>query len=94
MQQTDIHVKVYKTLADAVAQTPNYTAPEYQLADLSNVVVIKNIANSGIDTADFIFTDEKGQKHVALITVGLLRRIIETVDATLNNQKRIPADVN
>jgi hypothetical protein len=75
----DLKIQICQTVGDA----PHYNAPEYRTANLNTAVVVRNGVKSGNDTVDLVFTDDKGQKHVAMITARLLKVL---ADATITNR--------
>ena len=75
MIQHHLQITVCNSPEEAVADGYVYRAPAYQSATLENVVVVKNGAKEGNSTADLIFVDENGQRHVVMLTSRLLKLI-------------------
>lgn len=57
---------------NSVAEAPKYSAPEHRAATLQQALVVRCGTEGGNDTVDLIFIDDKGQKHVALVTAKIL----------------------
>ena len=64
---------------DTPKQAPIYREPEYEAAILNSAVVVGNGTEKGNATVDLIFVDKKGQKHIAMITGGLMRMLNDTI---------------
>lgn len=62
-------------LADTPTDAPNYTAPEYQAANLKTAVIVGQGTVSGKPTIDFVFEDANGQKYIAMLTGALLESV-------------------
>lgn len=59
------------------AEAPKYERPEFNYASLEKAIIVKNGTVKGNSTIDLVFIDEKGQKHVAMITAKLIQLIGE-----------------
>ena len=67
-------------ISDSVAEAPVYVKPEYFGASLDTVNVVAKGMENGKATVDFIFTDDSGQKHIAMMTGSLVRSIVHAID--------------
>ena len=73
MEPNYLKVKIYNSVEEA----PNYTTPEFQEGSLDAVAVVKNGTEGGRSTVDLIFTDDKGQKYIAMISARLLKKVAD-----------------
>ena len=73
-------------LHDTVATAPLYRAPEYKPADLVRCVVVGRGTEAGLPTVDFVFVDEHGQQHVAMLTGRLVENLAAAVAGLRNRQ--------
>ena len=76
--QNDLPIVLCKDAEDAVERGYNYRRPEYLPARINQAVVVLNGTESGRATVDFVMEDEKGQKHVVMLTARLLQVLAET----------------
>lgn len=71
--QNDLPIALCRDAADAIEKGYNYTRPEYLPARIVKAVVVQDGTESGRSTVDIIFEDEKGQKHVTMLTGRLVQ---------------------
>lgn len=64
---------------DSPLKAPSYNLPEFKHATLDQVMIVKKGTVGGKSTLDLVFTDENGQKHVAMITASIIRQVSEMV---------------
>lgn len=75
----DLNIRLCDTPADA----PSYTTPEYKAANLHTAVIVGMGTVAGNPTVDLVFTDENGQRYIAMITGGLM----ENLNAAIQGMK-------
>lgn len=57
-------------------EAPNYNKmPEFKLASIDEAVIVRNGTTKGNATVDLIFTDQDGNKYIAMITAKLLAQV-------------------
>ena len=69
MGTNNVKVKRFNSPEEA----PKYQHPEFNYAEIEEIVVVNNGTVGGNSTADLIFKDQSGKKFVAMVTVNLLR---------------------
>jgi hypothetical protein len=57
-------------------EAPTYNRPEFKHAEVTEAVLVRNGTVAGAPTIDLIFTDEKGQKYISMITAALLEQVL------------------
>lgn len=71
-------------IANTVEEAPDYKKlGGWQHADCKTAVIVRNGTEGGNDTVDLQFTDEKGNKFVAMLTANILKTI---ADLTITNR--------
>jgi hypothetical protein len=58
-------------------EAPTYNRPEFKHAEVTEAVLVRNGTAAGSPTVDLVFTDEKGQKYISMITAKLLQQVLE-----------------
>ena len=79
----DLQITIHRTPDEA----PNYAKPEFLPANLKTARVIGFGTVNGQPTVDFIFEDEKGQKHVAMLTGKLVLGLGQVITAQMTPDK-------
>jgi len=73
MGTNNLSIEVFPSPAEA----PNYmTEDGWKAATLTKAIIVRNGTQGGNATIDLQFTDEQGNKYVAMITAALLRNAI------------------
>lgn len=70
-----LEVTVCASPSEAIRNGFLYREPIYKSITVERVVVVKNGTNEGNSSLDFILIDDKGQKHVFMVTSALLHAI-------------------
>lgn len=72
----DIAISIYSSMSSA----PNFNAPKFRNARLDSIHVIENKTAKNLGTVDFIFTDDKGQQHIAMASVHQLLMLCKQLE--------------
>lgn len=73
--QNDLKISVARDAEDAVAMGFDYHQPHFKAATIDRAVVVLDGTVGHRATVDFIFIDESGQRHVAMVTMRLVEMI-------------------
>jgi hypothetical protein len=71
----DLSIEICKSVDEA----PNYEKPEYRAANLQVARIVAGGTQLGNPTVDLIFSDENGQKYIAMMTGHLLEQLGQVI---------------
>lgn len=70
-----VNIQICGSVQDAIDRGYSYKAPEFRQIELTTAVIVRKGMQSGASSIDLVFTDEKGQKYVALTTENILKSL-------------------
>lgn len=77
--QNDISVVICDGADDAIAKGYKYNKPEYVPVEIQKAVIVRKGTLLGNSTVDLILVDEEGNKHVVMLTSGIVRGLADAL---------------
>lgn len=78
--QNHLPLEICQSVEEAHRKGFIYTSPEYSGIEITKAVVVKGGMESGGASVDLILQDASGKKFVCMITGGLLKMAVATLD--------------